>query len=140
MRQCIDKACGNRVAAESEDDGDRFDPFSNDLDCWPRRDDNGDVLAQQLIDKTWQPLRHALRRSRDQDNIAALDIAQVTKTHAKTVVGRKDIRNASGGRSKNNPADARYLLPRLLCTRRERPSDSRTAEERHELAPLHSST
>jgi Ku protein len=31
-------------------------------------------------------IRHAFRRSRDQDNIAALDVSDVTKARAKTVV------------------------------------------------------
>ena len=46
----------------------------------------GNVFAQQFIDKTWQPLRHAFRRSRDQDDIAALDVSDLTKARAKTVV------------------------------------------------------
>ena len=86
VRQRVDKACGDRVAAKSEDDRNGFYFFSDDADRWPRRDDDGDVFAQQLIDKTWQPLRHAFRRSREQDDIAALDVSDLAKAGAKTVV------------------------------------------------------
>jgi hypothetical protein len=53
MRQCIDKASGNRIATESEDDWDRFDLFSNDSYRGPGETITETIFAQQLIDKTW---------------------------------------------------------------------------------------
>ena len=71
---------GNRIAAESEDDRDRFDVFPNNANGRSRRNDDRDPFTHQLIDETWQTLRNALGRSRDQDDIPAFDKADLGKT------------------------------------------------------------
>src|SRR5689334_9673928 len=122
MRERLYKACGDRVPAECKDHRDRLDFFENDTDRWSRRHDHGDVFAQHLVDKAWQPFRYAVSTARDQDNILAFDIAEVPETRAKTVIVGKDVRDPVRGRAENDPSYAWYSFnPLTTCC--VRPTD-----------------
>jgi hypothetical protein len=86
MCQRIDKTCRNGIAAEGEDHRSRFDFIANGPDGWPRRHDNRHVFTQQLLDKAWQRLGHAQRGTREQGNVASIDVAEIFEAAAEPVI------------------------------------------------------
>ena len=98
------------------------------------RGDHGDPSANEVSRQLRQPIELILRPAVFDRDVLALDIAGVFEALAKCA---QTLRKRVGRRGVEEP-DHRHR--RLLRPRRERPRCRRAAEQRDELAPLHSIT
>src|SRR5262249_52381997 len=100
----------------------------------PDRRDDGDLASDQ-VGGQWPQLVHSIVREAVIDrDVAALGVAGLVEAFPKPL-GR---RGAVNGRGAGEEPTARHRP--LRRARRERPRDRRTADQRYELAPLHSIT
>src|SRR5262249_39353673 len=131
-----DHTCLDWIAAEREHDRDRRSRCfgGNDrrsaADCNNYRDPSGDKIGRQY----WQSVILTVGPTEGDVNVLAFDIARVPQSQPKCHLVRSRIarRPAAG------EPDHRH--GRLLRARGERPRGRRAAEQRDELAPLHSIT
>ncbi len=120
---------------EGEYDGDRLSRLPGRFHLSRRnRENNFDIHADQLGRKYVQ-LFDCIRPTELNDNVLALDIAEVTQACLQRLY---PVRGRRRGTETQVP-DPRDLR-RLLRARRERPSESCAAEERDDIPPPHSIT
>src|SRR5262249_449074 len=101
-----------------------------------RREDEIDVETNHLLRQTREPLDLPVRPSVRNDDVATLDIAQLAQAFPNRVELHSRLRRLQ--RTRHQHANPRNC-PRLLGTASQWPC-SRTAEQRDELAALHSIT
>src|SRR5262249_16976844 len=130
-----DDTCLDWIAAEREHDRDRRSRRlgGNDrrsaADCNDYRDPSGDKISRQY----WQSVILTVGPTEGDVNVLAFDIARVPQSQPKCHL----IPSRFARRPAAEEPDHRHR--RLLRARRER-ACSRAAEQRYELAPLHSIT
>ena len=134
-RKARDQPRADRITRVGHHDGD----FVRRLLCRlgggrePSHDDI-DLETDQLGGQFGNPVGLSLCRSKLEPNVLSLDISQIAQPLPK--VPPKLFRI---GTAKDQCANSRQLC-RLLRAPRERPHGCGSAEERHELTPLHSTT
>ena len=118
------------VGMDGEHDGDRFGRLPGGLDLGRRsREDDVDIHADQLGRK-FRQLVDLFRPPELNDNVLALDIAEVAQARPQCLHPWR-VSRGGGGTEEADPSNRR-----LLRARRERPR-RRAAEKRDELPPFH---
>src|SRR5262249_46559134 len=132
-RQAGDEPTAQRVTGRHHDNGDRCGgPLGRERPERSNCHDDIDVEANQLCCEFRQPFEPILRKAALERDVFPLDQSQLAQAIEKK--RGKDIRYTWA-----EIADLVYL-PSLLRACRERPRGCRAAEQRDELAALHSIT
>src|SRR5262249_55160924 len=122
----------DRLAAADEHDryGRGGSPSRAHDDIWT--DDHSHLALHQIRRECWQPIELVLRPAKYDRDVVAVDEARFLQALAEC---SHAVQNVSERSTAEKP---HHRHRRLLRARRERPRDSRAAEQRDELAAPHS--
>jgi len=130
-----DKTMPDRVFTRAEDDRDgRCCSFGRERDRGDRRDDHGHLSADQIGHQCRRSVILTLEPVVFDGHVLAFDVAAFHEAFAERG------RTARGGIERPAIDKSNDRHRRLLCARREWARGRRAAEQRDEVAPLHSIT